>query len=114
MIYILYTQDVNQIVAAVNIDARATTMQLGWNGIEVQAFLDEILSLFTENTLLYKLETELGVLAGYFTLDVIRSKKTAIRSSLVLRPAFQINQVDIIAQTDAFITRNDWNDDILF
>ena len=114
MYNIVYTEDVNQVVAAVIIDARAIIMPSGIDGNQVQVYIDQAVAKINDNTLVYKIEVDSGTLVGYFTLQVNRQTKVCVRDSIVVRPAYQSLIVGIISVTDQFITSNDWHNDILF
>lgn len=110
----IYEDDYNRLMMACIIDARASIPEIkNQVGTVIKAYVDSKVSLVNSNTIVYKIETELGVLAGYFTIQVNTSNKTALLDQFVVRPAFK-NFTEIKTQIGNFITSNKWQSDYLF
>lgn len=101
-------------IPAVIIDSRAGTPLAHQIGTVIKAYTDSQVALVTDSVLVYKIESNLGNIAGYFTLQVILGNQTAQLQQFVLRPAFKQFLSEISAQIDTFITELQWKPDFLF
>lgn len=110
----IFEDDFSRIISAVLIDARASIPEIANQvGTVIKAYTDSKVAQVNDNTITYKIETDLGVLAGYFTIQVNTSNKTAVLDQFVLRPAFQ-GFTEIQSQIVNFIQSGDWKPDFLF
>jgi len=110
----IFEDDYSRLIMATIIDARASIPQIKNKiGFVIKDYVDSQVALITDNTIVYKIESNLGNLAGYFSIVVNTSNKTAILQQLVLRPAFQTFS-EINTQITNFIMSNSWHSDYLF
>lgn len=99
------------------IDNRASITEIkNKTGFVIKAWIDEQLTLINDSSITYKIESELGVLCGFFTIQVNDESKTAVLLLKQLRPAFKDIQisVDLSLQIANFIHNNLWHPDFLF
>jgi len=110
----IYSQsEANRLVPAVLIDKRAAIPEIkNKTGVVIKAFIDVQVALVTESCIFYKIETDLGNLAGYFTLQVIREGVVIILQQ-ELRPPFEQFSVEISGLIANFITNGTWQTDHL-
>jgi hypothetical protein len=109
----IYEPDYPRIIFACMMDARAGTPLANKSGAVQKEFIDEEISKVTKDVIFYRLETELGVMGGYFSLLTVNQGTTAGLYQFVLRPAFQGMTAEISEQITTFISGNDWKPDIL-
>jgi hypothetical protein len=111
----IYSQsECNRIIPAVLIDKRASIDEIkNKAGSIIKAFTDQQVSLVTDTTIFYKIETDQGNLAGYFTLQVIRTGVVAILQ-YELRPAFVEFDLEISGLISNFIRDASYQQDYLF
>ena len=112
MYRLIYDIDYSRIMPAVIIDARASipaiTNQIG---SVIKAYTDAEVAKVTSKVVPYKIETDQGVLVGYFTIRVIVGFGSLYQYQL--RPAFvQFNTV-ISQEISNFIASDDWKFDFL-
>lgn len=113
--HIVYEPEYQRIMTACIIDARASIPAIkNQVGTVIKDYVDTQLSYINTNAICYKLETDLGVLAGYFVIQVTPASETAMIDSKVLRPAFVQFDSDISTQISNFIQLNNWKPDYLF
>jgi len=110
----IYNQsESHRVIPAVLIDKRAAIPEIrNKTGAVIKAFTDAQAALVTESCIFYKIETEQGNLAGYFTLQVIR-EGVVIILQYELRPAFEQFTVQISGEIANFITNSGWVNDYL-
>lgn len=112
--YFIFEDDYSRIIPALLIDARASIPQIANQiGAVIKNYTDSKVALVNDTTITYKIETNLGVMAGYFTIQVDISNKTAVLDQFVLRPAFQTFS-EIQSQIINFIQSGGWQPDFLF
>ena len=112
--YFIYEPDYSRIIPALLIDARASIPEIANQiGMVIKSYTDSKVALVNDETIVYKIETNLGVLAGYFSIQVNTENKTAVLQQFVLRPAFQ-SFSEIQAQITKFIQNLEWQPDFLF
>lgn len=116
----IYEPDHLRIMPAVLFEARADIPELkNQIGTVIKSYIDTQLALIKSNTIFYKIETELGVLAGYFVVevnDVMLLFFVVKRPRLLtkrLRPAFKQFQEAIDLEISIFIQENKWEPDVL-
>lgn len=115
MIYrFIYDDQPFRTIPGVLIDSRAGTPLANQIGTVIKAYTDGQVSLVTDNVIPYKVETDSGNLAGYFTLQVILGNQSAQMQQFVLRPGFKQFLSEISAQINTFITGGQWKPDFLF
>lgn len=115
--YIVYEPDFSRVIPACIIDARASIAAIkNQIGDVIKDYTDSQLALINDNSLVYKVETDEGVLAGFFAINVNTENKTASLLMKELRPAFRTLQynVDISLLITNFIANSDWKPDFLF
>lgn len=112
---IVYCQEPNRVIPSVLIDARASIPEIANQiGVTIKAYTDAKVALVTATVISYRIETEEGNLAGFFSLQVILGSKTASIQQFVLRPAFEQFLATISGLINTFITNNQWQADYLF
>lgn len=112
---LIYEQDYSRLIRAIEIDARTDNPAIkNQIGSVIKAYNDSILGTINSNSLVYKVETDSGNLAGYFVLQVDPSNQTVVLSRLVTRPAFNVSVTQISSQIKQFITNGGWKQDFLF
>lgn len=112
---ILYEPDFSRILPAMLIEARATIPAIANQiGSVIKSYTDSQVALITDSSIFYKIETELGVIAGVFSIDVNTSNKTATLIMKVLRPAFVQFDSIISNQIANFILNGEYKQDFLF
>lgn len=112
---IQYEQDYSRLIPAIEIDARSDNPAIrNQTGAVIKAYNDSILATINLNSLVYKVETDTGNLAGYFVLQVDPSNQTVVLSRLVTRPAFKVSVTQISSEIKQFITNGGYKQDYLF
>lgn len=115
MIYnFIYDDQPFRTIPAVLIDSRAGTSIENQVGSVIKAYTDSQVALVTDAVIPYKIESDTGSIAGYFTLQVVLGNQTAQLQQFVLRPAFKQFLSEISAQINTFITGGQWKPDFLF
>lgn len=103
-----------RIVPSVLIDKRAIVPEIsGQIGSVIKSFTDAQSDLVNDDTAFYKIETETGNLAGYFSIRKVRQGVVSLLQ-YELRPAFEANTSEISAEIATFISENGWVYDTLF
>jgi hypothetical protein len=111
---IIYNQEYKRTIPAVLIDSRGSISAIQTaGGFAVKAYTDSQVALVTDTIIPYKIETDLGNLAGYFNLQV-KFNVTVTLKGKQLRPAFQQFDNQISQIINNFISSNDWKEDYLF
>jgi hypothetical protein len=110
----IYSQnDKNRLIPSVLIDSRAAIDAIrSKTGVEIKAFTDSKVAQVTDTTLLYKIETPSGNLAGYFLIELRGGSVNLL--SQQLRPAFEADSSEISLQIGNFITNGTYKQDYLF
>jgi len=110
----IYSQsECNRIIPSVLIDKRAAIPEIkNQAGSVIKTFTDGQVAMVTDTCVFYKIETDTGSLAGYFTFQVIR-QGVAVILQYELRPAFEQFDAEISAQIATFITASTWENDYL-
>lgn len=110
----IYATESTRIISATILDARFTIPELkDLGGFEVKDFVDLQISTLNSDTLLYKIETELGNMAGYFTLVVGNMGLSAVKSTQFLRPNYQGLENEINISVSEFVQNGLWKQDFL-
>lgn len=110
----VYEPEYFRIIPAILIDARASIPEIkNQTGFPIKYYTDSQVAQINERSITYKIETELGVLAGYFSIQVNTINKTAILLMQQLRPAFK-GFTEIQTQISNFIQAGTWKPDYLF
>jgi hypothetical protein len=113
----IFEPEYSRLINSIFIDNRASIPEIkNKTGFEIKAFIDRQLSSINENTITYKIESELGNLAGFFSIQVNTVSKTAQLLLKELRPAIKDTQIsiDLSLQISNFIYNNYWHPDMLF
>lgn len=109
---IIYMTDISRTVSGIIFDSQYTIPVISnKSGIVIQAYTNGEIAKITSDVIPYKIETEDGSLAGFFTL-----KTGVLQIALFqfqLRPAFTSFSADISQIIGNFILSNNWNIDIL-
>lgn len=109
---ITYMTDVARTVSGIIIDSQYIIPAISNKlGIAIKAYSDTEINKITDNVIPYKVETDNGNLAGYFTLQVKEGVATLLQFQL--RPAFVLGNQDISNLIGNFILSNLWSLDIL-
>jgi hypothetical protein len=113
--YISFCDNFSRVIPACIIDSRTTNPAIkNQIGTVIKAYIDNQLALVTDSVLVYRIETELGVLVGYFALEIIGTG-TPDKIMQVLRPAFQQFDTQITVEISSFISNDiNWRKDYLF
>lgn len=117
MYNIVYEPDFSRVIPACIIDARASIPTIkNQIGDVIKEYIDGQLALITDNCITYKIESESGVLAGVFVINVDTETKTATLLMKELRPAFRTwrMSLDISLIISNFIANKLWEPDFLF
>lgn len=110
----VYEPNYERIVPAILIDNRASIPEIkNQVGYVIKAYVDSQLALLGNGSITYKVETNLGVLAGFFSINVNTTNKTAVLIMEQLRPAFK-GFAELTTQISNFILNGDWKIDYLF
>lgn len=109
----IYEPDYPRIIFACMMDARAGTPLANKIGAVQKQFIDTEVGKVTPDTIVYRIETDLGVLAGFFSLLVGNRGTTVSVYQFVLRPAFQSLGAGIQENISNFISNNGWQPDYL-
>ena len=113
--YIQYEPDYLRVLPAILIDCRAQIPAIkNQVGSVIKSYTDSQLALITQNSLFYKIETDKGVIANVFSLDVNTSNKTVTLVINKIRPAFLQFSTEINEIINNFITSKGWFNDYLF
>jgi hypothetical protein len=111
----IFSREQYRIIPAVLIDNRANIPAIANQiGTVIKAYTDSQVALVTPTTLFYKVESNLGSICGYFTLNVNVGTKAVALGQFVLRPNFQQFLTQITNQISTFIQSNMWQNDYLF
>jgi len=111
----IFEDDYQRIIMATIIEARASIPQIkNQVGSVIKSYVDRQIDLVNDNTIVYKLETEQAVMAGYFTVEVNTIYKRGVLGQFVLRPAFVAFNSEIQDIITNFIMSNVWKNDYLF
>lgn len=81
------------------------------NGFAIKAYCDVEIAKVTDNVIPYKIETENGNVAGFFTLQTNGSITTLYQKQL--RPAFVQFDIELNQLISNFINTNRWINDTL-
>ena len=116
MSYIItYDLDYKRVIPAVLIENRANIPAIKNKiGIVIKAYTDGEVAKVTESVVPYKIETNLGALVGYFTVQISNMGQNAVKFQQTLRPQFNPFTIEINIQIATFIQNNGWQQDILF
>jgi len=108
----IYNQaECNRVIPAVLIDARSSKSIKNQIGSVIKQFTDEQVSMITDECIFYKIETNTGNLAGYFTLKV--SGTSVALFQFETRSSFVQFNNTISGQIVNFISSGDWKFDYL-
>jgi hypothetical protein len=115
MLYIItYDLDYKRTIPAVLIENRANIPAIkNQIGTVIKAYTDAEVAKVTETVIPYKVETNQGVLVGFFTIQLSNIGQNAGKLQQVLRPAFQPFNSDITQIINTFITNGGYVNDIL-
>lgn len=114
--FIYQPSEYTRIIPAILIDSRASiTIIKNATGAVIKTYTDAEVSKIIDRVLFYKVETDQGVLAGYFSLQV--KVNIATHAALLqnqMRPSFNSFVTQISAQITTFINNGEWKQDYLF
>lgn len=110
---VVYNQEYKRVIPAVIIDGRGLNPAIATlGGLELKDYTDAKVNAVTQGAIPYKIETDLGNLAGYFVL-MVDYNGSVILMDYLLRPAFMQFDTQISQIINNFITSGDWRFDIL-
>ena|ERR1700760_3018033 len=110
---ITYDLEYKRTIPAVLIENRANIPEIkNQIGVVIKRYVDMEVGMVAENVLPYRVETYLGVLVGYFTVQISNIGQNATKLQQVLRPQFQ-EFIDISQNINNFITNGGYIPDIL-
>lgn len=105
--------DAARVLPSVLIDKRAAIDAIsGKTGAIIKAYTDAQVAELGVGSLFYKIETDGGNLAGYFTVNV-NNEDAGSLFQFELRPAFEQFSAVISQQISNFISGNGWLPDYL-
>lgn len=111
-IRIIYCQEPERVIPAVLIDNRANIPAItNVTGFAIKAYTDAQVAMIVPGVLPYRLETDMGNLAGFMTLQT--SGGGAGLYQFVLRPAFLSQKTEILGIISNFIMQGNWKADFL-
>lgn len=111
--FIFCKSDSHRIVPAVLIDNRANIPEIKNKvGSVIKTFTDAQAAMVGDTEMFYKIETENGNLAGYFTLMYVRAGEVS-RLQFELRAAYQQFSAEISGLVSTFIQTSGWQADWL-
>jgi len=106
MIYnITYCDEHERVIQAVLVDGRVSELN---DGRTYRAEIDKYIERFDTSSLTYKIETEQGILVGFFVYEII-----ADSFSISLRRPFENKFSDIYKEVSDFVATNVWVFDTL-
>lgn len=106
----IYCEEPERIIPAVLIDSQYTIPSIANKvGFDIKSYTDAEVNKITDSVLPYKIETELGVLAGYFTIKI----QDGILFQYQLRPSFKSFSNTISKQISNFIQDGEYKHDTL-
>lgn len=112
---IVYEPDYGRFLPAIIIDCRADIPEIkNQIGNVIKNYTDSKVSLIKDNCIFYKIESELGNVAGVFAISVNEENKTATLLIQYIRPSFKKNKWLISDIVVNFIASNVWVKDYLF
>lgn len=100
--------ELSRIIQSVLIDKRASIPEIKNKiGADIKIFIESQIQLFSENDVFYKIESDSGNLAGYFSIKKVRE---GVGSMVLyeLRPNFADFELQISNQVANFIMSNEW------
>ena len=100
-----------KLIQFVLLDARKTAFPVVGNGNVLQPLVDAKIALVTPNVIPYRIESDNGVIAGYFTLEINENIPTLQQSQI--RPNFGTYSTQINTDINNFIISNGWRKDYL-
>lgn len=109
----IYDENYKLTFRAVIIDARAGTPLARKNGTIINDFVNQEIDKVVEGVITYKIETNLGNLAGYITLKKTNMGNSAVVLQQLLRPAYQQFTNDISQGIQNLLISGDWKFDTL-
>lgn len=114
MLYIIkYDPDYKRTMPACIIENRANIPAIkNQIGTVIKDYTDGEVAKVTENVVPYKIFTQIGVLVGFFTIQLSNNGQNAVKLQQVLRPQFQ-SFIGISENINNFISSGNWNNDIL-
>lgn len=108
----IYMTDFQRTISGIIIDSQYSIPVISNQvGAIIKQYVDGEINKVVANVIPYKIETENGNLAGYFTLQT--DGQFAILLQKQLRPAFQQFDGEISAEITTFIQQNGWKNDFL-
>lgn len=111
--YLTYEPEIYQrIMFAVIVDNRTNIPAIkSAYGVAIDAYVSGQILLVLPDSLFYKIESENGNLAGFFTLDMLNNG--VVLSLFMLRPAFQQFNTEITEKINNFIISGDWQANLI-
>jgi hypothetical protein len=112
----IFEDEPSRLIPAILVDARANIPSISNAvGSVIKSYTDGEVGRLDDNSIVYKIErADIGVLCGYFVLNINPGTGAATLGSLVVRPAFQNMVTTISANIVNFITSGLWRTDFLF
>lgn len=96
------------LMQAVITDAKVSLGLGNKSGFELKDYVDAEVSKVVPGTFVLRIETDLGVVAGYLVLSKTNFGNSVMISSQVLRTAFQSLIADVNAAVQNYIVGGDW------
>lgn len=110
--YISYCVEFNRVIAGIVLESRQNITAIkNKSGFEVKAFFDNEIDKVGSDVLPYKMETETGTLAAYFSLRVTGT--AAVLYQLFIRHNFAEFATEISGFISNFISNGSYKSDIL-
>lgn len=110
--YATYLIEYSRVLAGIILEGRQSLAQTkDKTGFEVKAFFDSEINKVTTNVVPYKIETEQGNLAAYFS--VLTDGIAGQQYQLFIRPSFAAYALQLSLFISNFIGNGSWKADIL-
>lgn len=111
--FVQYAEEYSRVIAGIVLEVRQTLdATKNKSGFEVFDFYTSEIEKVMEDVIPYKLETESGNLAAYFSVKVTGNGGALYQK--FVRPNFRQFDIDISQKINSFIFNNDWKQDFLF
>lgn len=111
----VYEPDYGRVISATYTDSRSSVPEIKNKvGAVIKEYIDAQVSLVSDKSIVYKVESDLGTIAGFFVISVNTFNKTANLQTSVLRPSFKQYFSEISDEIVKFTNGTEWQQDYLF
>lgn len=110
---IIYMDDYSRIINGIIIDSQYNISAIKNKlGFEIKNYCDSQIALINDNNIPYKVESEFGNVALYFTVQTPDGNSASI-GQVQIRPAYEQFSAQISQLLNTFINSNSWLPDYL-